>query len=65
LTPEEVIRRAIEPILASVPEQVLTVKTPKQSLIGIWAEFGPGLSEEEIDRNPAEMFSTIGRDDIG
>jgi hypothetical protein len=63
-TPEEVVRQAIEPILASVTEQIPSVKAPKKSLLGIWAEFGPGPSEEEIDQNRAEMFSTFGRDDI-
>jgi len=48
-TPEQVVRRAIEPILASVPEEVSPIKTPKESLLGIWAQYGPGPSAEEID----------------
>ena len=62
-TPEQVIRKALEPIFASVPDTA-GAKTPKRSLLGIWARYGSGPSEEEIDRNRAEMFSTIGRDDI-
>jgi len=54
-TPEEIVRQAIKPVLASIPEQVPPVKAPKQSLLGIWAQFGPGPSEEEIDQSRAEM----------
>lgn len=63
-TPEQVVRQAIEPILAAVPQEVPPVHTPRKSLLGIWAQYGPGPSEEEIDRNRTEMFSTFGRDDI-
>ncbi len=63
-TPEQVIRQAIEPIIAAAAEEDLSVKTPKKSLLGIWAQYGPGPSEEEIDQNRAEMLSTFGRDDI-
>lgn len=63
-TPEQVVRRAIEPILASDPEQDTLSKTPKKSLLGIWAQYGRGPSEQEIDQNRADMFSTFGRDDI-
>jgi hypothetical protein len=63
-TPEQVVRQAIEPILASVPPEVPPAQIPKRSLLGIWAQYGPGPSEEEIDRNRTEMFSTFGRDDI-
>lgn len=63
-TPERVVRRAIEPILASDSEQVPPQKTPKTSLLGIWAQYGPGPSEQEIDQSRADMFSTFGRDDI-
>lgn len=63
-TPEQVVRQAIEPILGSIPEHVPPVKTAKKSLLGIWSQYGPGPSEEEIDQNRAEMFSAFGRDDI-
>jgi hypothetical protein len=49
--------------LASIPEQS-PAKTPKKSLLGIWAKYGPGPSETEIDQNREDMFSTFGRDDI-
>ena len=63
-TPEQVVRQAIEPILASVPQGAPPAQIPKESLLGIWAQYGPGPSEEEINRNRTEMFSTFGRDDI-
>jgi hypothetical protein len=62
-TPEQVVRQAIKPILASIPEQS-PAKTPKKSLLGIWTQYGPGPSEAEIDQNREDMFSTFGRDDI-
>ena len=63
-TPEQVVRRAIEPILASGSEQAAPSEEPRKSLLGSWAQYGPGPSEQEIDENRAEMFSTFGRDDI-
>ena len=63
-TPERVVRQAIEPILASVPDEAVLAEKPKKSLLGIWAQYGSGPSEEEIDQDRAEMFSTFGRDDI-
>jgi hypothetical protein len=63
-TPEQVVRQAIEPILAAVSPDLPPAKTPKKSVLGIWAQYGTGPSEEEIDRNRTEMFSTFGRDDI-
>jgi PIN domain nuclease of toxin-antitoxin system len=39
-TPEQVVRQAIEPILASIPEHVPPVKTAKKSLLGIWSQSG-------------------------
>jgi hypothetical protein len=63
-TPEEIVRQAIGQIIAPEAETVLQVKKPKQSLLGIWAKYGPGPTEEEIDQNRAEMFLTFGRDDI-
>ena len=62
-SPEQVVRQAIEPILASTPGTT-PPKTPKKSLLGIWSQYGPGPSEEDIDQNRAEMFSSFGRDDI-
>jgi hypothetical protein len=62
-TPEQVVRNAIEPILASVPESKSPM-APRKSLLGLWSQYGPGPSEDEIDENRAEMFSTFGRDDI-
>ena len=63
-TPEQVVRQAIEPILASPKIESTGPIKPMKSLFGIWAQYGPGPSEEDIDENRAEMFSTFGRDDI-
>jgi hypothetical protein len=63
-TPEQVVRQAIEPIIAAAAEQGSPAEMPKKSLLGIWAQYGSGPSEEEIDQNRVEMLSTFSRDDI-
>jgi hypothetical protein len=63
-TPEQVVRRAIEPILAGSPHELATAKKPKKPLLGILAKYGPGPSEEDIAENRKEMFANFGRDDI-
>jgi hypothetical protein len=63
-TPEQVVRQAIEPILASVADEPDTTKRPKKSLLGILAKYGPAPTEEEIDENRKEIFANFGRDDI-
>ncbi len=62
-TPEHVVRQAIEPLLASSSEPPSS-KASKISLLGIWAQYGPGPSEQDIEQNRADMFSTFVRDDI-
>jgi hypothetical protein len=37
--------------------------TPKKSLFGLLAEYGPGPSEKEMDDNRREMFRGFGEDD--
>jgi len=64
ITPEQAIHQAIVRFLSSEVPPASTTKSPKPSLLGIWAHFGPEPSEEEIDQNRAEMFSTLGREDI-
>jgi hypothetical protein len=34
--------------------------TPKKSAFGLLAKYGPGPTEEEIDANRREMFSSFG-----
>lgn len=64
MTPEQVVRQAIERILQPEVPAEPADKQPKESLLGIWAQYGPGPTEEEIDQNRAEMFSSLGREDI-
>jgi len=62
-TPEALVRNALKPIIAA-SDPSPEVSKPKVSLLGVWARYGPGPTEEDIDENRAEMFSTFGRDDI-
>lgn len=61
-TPEQVAREAIEPILGSTGQRKGI--EPKPSLLGMWAQYGSGPSEEDIDQNRAEMFALFGRCDM-
>jgi hypothetical protein len=62
-TAEEIVRNAIAPLLADDGASIAGLPQPT-SLLGLWKEFGPGPSEEEIDENRAEMFAAFDRDDF-
>jgi hypothetical protein len=49
MTADELVRDTIDEIL----EQPLK---PCKSAYGLWAKYGPGPSEEEIDENRREML---------
>jgi hypothetical protein len=63
-TVEELIRRAIAPMLSNSSDPTRFSTKPPASLLGLWAEFGPGPTVEEIDENRAEMLASFGREDI-
>lgn len=57
--------------LDSAVEQILeqqaaasSAKTPKRSLRGLLAKYGPSPSKAEIDQNRAEMFADFPRSDF-
>lgn len=60
---DALLRIAVLEIIAS-DDPAATQNKPNPSLLGLWAHHGPGPSEEDIDRNRSEMFSSFGRDDI-
>ena len=64
VTPELLVRHAIEPIIASVPEEPSHSNKPKRSMLGMLAKYGRAPSAEEIDENRKDMFANFGRDDI-
>ncbi len=37
---------------------------PRRSLLGLWADFGPAPSAEDIDEARREMWDNFPRDDI-
>ncbi len=59
LSPDALVREAIDKILAAVPDQPVK---PKKSAYGLLEKYGPGPTEEEIDENRREMFSGFGED---
>ena len=62
-TPEQLLKQAIEPILAEPAEE--TLPKPKKSMFGVLSKYGPAPSAEEIDENRREMFANFGEyDDI-
>ena len=59
LSAPELVREAIDKILDAVPDQPVT---PKKSMYGFLAKYGPGPTEDEIDENRKEMFSGFAED---
>ncbi len=63
LSADELVREAIDKILAEAPE-VSPRKEPTHSLRGLLAKYGPGPSAEDIDQNRAEIFANFPRSDF-
>ena len=63
LSADDLVREAIDKILAGVPDVSLP-KEPTRSLRGLLAKYGPAPSAEEIDQNRAEMFANFPRSDF-
>jgi hypothetical protein len=59
LSPEALVREALDKFLAEAPTQPVK---PKKSAYGLLAKYGPGPTEEEIDENRREMFRGFGED---
>jgi len=59
ITADELVSQAIDKILAGVPDQPLK---PRKSAYGLWAPYGPGPTEEEIDENRREMLLGFAED---
>ena len=58
VTPETLVRQAIEPILADEPSPPADgSQKRKKSLLGLLAQYGPAPSDEEISENRREMFA--------
>jgi predicted DNA-binding protein len=62
VSPDALVREALEKILAEVPD-VSPGKEPTRSLRGILAKYSPAPSAAEIDENRAEMFANFPRSD--
>ena len=63
LSPNDLVREAVEMILAEAPAED-GPKEPTHSLRGILAKYGPAPSAEEIEQNRREMFAKFPRDDF-
>lgn len=55
----DLVREAVDKMLDASPDQPMK---PKKSALGLLAQYGPGLSEEEIDANRREMFRGFAED---
>ncbi len=60
---DQLVREAIDKILAEVPEATIP-REPTRSLRGLLSKYGPAPSAEEIDQNRAEMFADFPRSDF-
>jgi hypothetical protein len=56
---EELVREAIEKMLASAPEPSTK---PKKSAYGLLAKYGSGPTNQEIDESRKEMFRGFAED---
>lgn len=63
LSTDDLVREAIDKILAEAPE-TMPPKEPTRSLRGLLAKYGPAPSAEEIDQNRAEMIANFPRSDF-
>jgi len=59
VTADDLVREAVDKILATIPDQPLK---PRKSAYGLLAKYGPGPSEEEIDANRREMLRGFAED---
>jgi hypothetical protein len=64
LSPDALVREALEGILSGSAGETSSGKEPTRSLRGILAKYGPAPSAEEIDQNRAEMFANVPRSDF-
>ena len=63
MTTDELVNQAIDKIIAEAPETT-SPKAPTISLRGLFAQYGPAPSAEEIDQNRTEMFCNFPRSDF-
>ena len=56
---DDLVREAIDKILATVPDQPTK---PKKSAYGLLSKYGPGPTEEEIDENRQEIIPRLPRE---
>lgn len=57
--------RLVKRLAATLEQELGAAKpTPKRSLLGLWADFGPAPSAEEIDEARREMWGNFPREDI-
>ena len=63
ISPNVLVRQAIDRILAEVPREASGKKEPSLSARGILSKYGTAPSAEEIDQNRVEMFANFPRDD--
>jgi hypothetical protein len=63
LTPIEKVR-LVERVVSTLEKDLSIEKTPKRSLLGLWADLGAAPSSEDIDEARREMWGNFPREDI-
>jgi hypothetical protein len=57
--------RLVERVMATLETDLAEgKKTPKRSLLGLWADLKVGISAEDIDEARREMWGNFPREDI-
>ena len=64
VTTNDLIREAIDRIIAEVASDAGGTKEPTRPMRGLLAKYGPAPSAEEIDASRAEMLANFPRDNF-
>jgi hypothetical protein len=63
LTPIEKVR-LVERVVSTLENDLTVEKTPKRSLLGLWADLGAAPTSEDIDEARREIWGNFPREDI-
>ena len=63
LPPRERLK-VIAKALPEIDQDLGEVRSPRISLLGLWKNYGPALTKEEIDQARKEMWDNFPREDF-
>jgi hypothetical protein len=63
LPPRERLK-VIAKALPEIDQDLIEAPHPRTSLLGLWKNYGPALTKDEIDQARKEMWANFPREDI-